>query len=139
MGEANIGVKQRITFTGTHEITVAADDIHEGIGTAGVVTLNGDYDWMSFQINNTDAEALDQMDVQVKFETGADFVSLYTTWGTNIAGQQFATAALESLAATTEAAARVNMKGVHSFRFRMSSAVAASDVDLEGTITRDSK
>ena len=131
-----MGQKHRKLFSGTHEITVAADDVHEGIGTAGVFILDHDFDWLVFEVDNTDAEALDQFDLQIKPHADSEWTTAISSWA-NLAGEIWTSTALESLAATLRGVARVNVKGIYAIRFLASSDTEASDVTIEGCVIRD--
>ena len=127
MGSNNRSV---LPFTGTHPFTVAADDLHDGIGE---LVLNGDYDWLTFSVDNTDAEALDQFEVQAKaHSTDSEFVTYHAVWTANIVGELFTTADLKTLATTVVAIARINVTGLYSIQFVGSSAVAPSDTIISG-------
>tara|TARA_R110002020_G_scaffold105228_5_gene245588 strand:+ start:586 stop:984 length:399 start_codon:yes stop_codon:yes gene_type:complete len=125
--------RDKRTGTGTHEFTVGADDVHDGIGE---VIIDNDWDWLTFDVDNTDAQALDQFEVQAKVLSTSDFATLSTGWGTPNA-HQFANTNLAALAATTKGSGRIRVTGLYSIQFVGSSATAASDTVIDWCLTRE--
>ena len=86
-----------------------------------------------FEVDNTDAEALDAFAVEIQAHQNSAWVSFQSTWvaGTPV-GLRFVSTVLNTLPATSTSTAILNIDGCHSFRFVASSAVAASDVSVKG-------
>lgn len=123
--------KNILSGTGTHEFLTTANDVHDGIGE---IIMDNDWGWLHFDVDNTDAEALDQFDVQAKVLVDSDFAKLNTAWGTPTPFQN-ANTDLAALAATSKGSGRIWVVGLYSIQFVGSSAVAASDVVIDWVLT----
>lgn len=118
--------------TGTHEFTVGAGDTHDGIGE---LIMDNDWDWLHFDVDNTDAQALDQFEVQAKVSSTSAFATLSTAWSTPTEHQN-ANTDLAALAATSKGTGSIRVTGLYSIQFVGSSATAASDVVIDWVLTR---
>ncbi len=116
-----------------HPFTVAADDVHDGVGE---VIIDHDWDWFTFDVDNTDAEALDQFEIQAKINSASAFAKLSTAWGT-VTAHQNANTDLAALAATTKGTGRIRVTGLYSIQIVGSSATAPSDTTIDWCLTRD--
>lgn len=116
-------------FGGSTTVEVAVS------GTTTILTVTNQWQHRTiiFEVNNTDAEALDAFAVELQAHKNADWKSFQATWvaGTPV-GLRFVSAALNTLAASSKATAILNIYGCYAFRFTASSATAASDVSIQG-------
>jgi len=114
---------------------VAADDVHDGVGE---VILGHDWDWFTFDVHNTDTNALDQFEVQAKINSASAFAKLSTAWGT-VTAHQNANTDLAALATLLTATARIRVTGLYSIQIVGSSDTTTSVTVIDWCLTRENQ
>lgn len=137
MSEAPRTPPQEFATAAPVSVTVAADSIIltlDGLGPNEANTWT--HRIITFEVDNTDANALDQFDVQIKAHANAAWVTYQATWvaGTPV-GLRYVSTNLAALGATLTGTAILEVYNVYAIRFRGSSAVGTSLVTIQGALS----
>lgn len=130
MSEAPRTPPQEFATAAPVTVTVAADSLILTVINAWMHRI------LTFEVDNTNAAALDQFEVEIQAHRNGDWVSYQATWvaGTPV-GLRYASTNLAALAASSTGSAILDVYGVYGIRFLGSSVVATSLVSITGALT----